>query len=67
MKKLASNKDNRVSPKQLFDFFIKHAKIEQDKLENQKKVMDGKLAKATEGKNIVISNYSKSDVTKLRK
>ena len=64
MKKLLGNKNTPVSPKQLYDFYIANAKIEQDKIDRQKKLMEDKLKKATKGKNIVIANYSKSDTIK---
>ncbi len=64
MKKLLGNKNIPVSPKQLYDFYTANAKIEQDKIDSQKKLMEEKLKKATKGKNIVIANYSKSDVVK---
>jgi hypothetical protein len=64
MKKLLGNKNIPVSPKQLYDFYTTNAKIEQDKIDSQKKLMEEKLKKATKGRNIVISNYSKSDTVK---
>ena len=64
MKKAEGNKNQQVSPKQLFEYFTTNAQIEQEKIDNQKKVMEEQLEKATKGKNIVIANYTKSDTLK---
>ena len=64
MKKLFGNKNTPVSPKQLYDFYTANAKIEQDKIDSQKRMMEEKLKKATKGKTIVISNFSKLDSIK---
>ena len=65
MKKVERNNNSHVTPKQLFEYFTKSAKIEQQKLDNQKKVMKEQLEKVTKGKNIVISNFTKSDTSNL--
>ncbi len=49
MKKLLGNKNIPVSPKQLYDFYTANAKIEQDKIDRQKKLLEEKLKKATKG------------------
>lgn len=49
MKKLLGNKNIPVSPKQLYDFYTGNAKIEQDKIDRQKKLLEEKLKKATKG------------------
>jgi len=66
MKKLLGNKNVPVSSKQLYDFYLINAKIEQSKIENQKKFIEDKLKEATKGKSIVISNYSKLDSLKRK-
>lgn len=64
MKKLLGNKNIPVSPKQLYDFYTANAKIEEDKIANQQRVMEEKLRRVTKGKSIVISNHSKLDSLK---
>ena len=54
-----------VSPKELYDYFANNAKIEKEKIDSQKKVMDEKLKEVTKGKNIIISNFNCSNTAEL--
>ena len=56
MKQDLRNKNTKLSPKQLSDFYESYAKIEKQKKESRNKVMSDQLQKATQGKSIVISN-----------
>lgn len=59
MKKLFGNKNTPVSPKQLYDFYSANAKIEQVKLDSQKKILEEKIKAAAKGHTIVVLNSTK--------
>jgi hypothetical protein len=57
MKKVIMERNANITNKQLFDFFSKEAKIEKDKTESRRKLMQQQLDKVTGGKGIRVLNY----------
>lgn len=53
------NISHEVSPKQVLDYFAQQVKQEKIKQESHAKVIRNQLVKATGGKSIVVSNFSK--------